>query len=57
MRTGAVFNPARTTQPLMGFASLNPSYTILGKLDQDVVLTVKVQPRRKRAAHAVPGAV
>src|ERR1700675_3634442 len=26
--------------------------TILGKLDQDVALTVKVQPRRKRAARS-----
>jgi predicted XRE-type DNA-binding protein len=25
--------------------------TILGKLDQDVELTIKVQPRRKRATH------
>lgn len=28
--------------------------TILGKLDQDVELSVRVQPRRKRAAHETP---
>lgn len=28
--------------------------TILGKLGQDVELSVRIQPRRKRAAHEVP---
>jgi predicted XRE-type DNA-binding protein len=28
--------------------------TILGKLDQDVELTLKIQPRRKRTTHEVP---
>jgi predicted XRE-type DNA-binding protein len=31
--------------------------TILGKLDQNVELTVNVRPRRKRAAHQAPRVV
>ena len=31
--------------------------TILGKLDQDVELTINVQPRRKRAMHEAPRVV
>lgn len=34
--------------------TLDRMITILGKLDQDVELTVNIRPRRKRPAHQAP---